>query len=42
MDKRYQTQASQMEHHLNTAKDREAWKRIIEKAKTFEFEVVVP
>ena len=28
--------------NLNTAKDREAWKRIIEKAKKLEFEVVVP
>ena len=28
--------------NLNTAKDREAWKRIIEKAKPFEFEIVVP
>ena len=28
--------------NLNTAKDREAWKIIVEKAKTFEFEVVVP
>ena len=28
--------------NLNTAKDREARKRIIQKAKTFEFEVVEP